>query len=496
MCPLAAPTRQAWGPPLDVAADSGAISGRAQTRALTRVYRWDFAELAKPVRTPDGFLRAEGYITRSGVFEYRRADGTIQREYRPPEEVFASESLSSFALAPLTNEHPPDNLTPENIRQYHIGTIGHPTRVGGFAKSEVLIFDPEGIRAVESGKTQLSCGYACEIVEKPGVHRDSLGEERPYDVTQICIRGNHVALTARGRAGPTVGLRRDAEAERLDGWTQTFVDELPDAAFAIVLPGGQLDASGRTVPRSFRLYPHHGPGVTDPAEDGSVDLPSLREQLARISYTSLDADQRIAAEAHLRAHAATLLATPVEQARSDSVKITIDGREVDVPESVAAHIRRIDGEAAAAKTEAEKLSAAKAVLEQQRSAENSEAEKKKRRDAEAAELVERMALVARIGNKKPVEALVRMDSAELMREVITIEAPGVKTEGRSDEWLRAALEMLPQRRVDTAAQLGQAAGEAHRVDALALADTDNDPAELARAKMIKDSAELWRTARA
>jgi len=39
-------------------------------------------------RTPQGFLRADAVIARTGVQLYRRGDGTTQREYRPPETVF------------------------------------------------------------------------------------------------------------------------------------------------------------------------------------------------------------------------------------------------------------------------------------------------------------------------------------------------------------------------------------------------------------------------
>ena len=35
-------------------------------------------------------------LTRVGIFEYRRPDGSIRRELRLPEEVFAPESLASY----------------------------------------------------------------------------------------------------------------------------------------------------------------------------------------------------------------------------------------------------------------------------------------------------------------------------------------------------------------------------------------------------------------
>lgn len=67
------------------------------------VLRYDQASpLSKPVRLPNGFVRAEGYLTRSGIFVYRDAQGKAIRELRPPEEVMHPDSLASFGLMPVT----------------------------------------------------------------------------------------------------------------------------------------------------------------------------------------------------------------------------------------------------------------------------------------------------------------------------------------------------------------------------------------------------------
>jgi hypothetical protein len=67
------------------------------------------------------------------------------------------------------------------------------------------------------------------------------------------------------------------------------VNDLPDSAFAVVKPGGNKDD---------RMLPHHKP-------DGGVDLPHLRNALARANQpgTKLSPAQRKAALAHLAAHA-------------------------------------------------------------------------------------------------------------------------------------------------------------------------------------------------
>lgn len=49
-------------------------------------------------RTTEGFLKGRAIITCCGVFTYKRADGTLQRELRLPEEVFAPATLESLKL--------------------------------------------------------------------------------------------------------------------------------------------------------------------------------------------------------------------------------------------------------------------------------------------------------------------------------------------------------------------------------------------------------------
>ena len=88
------------------------------------VLRYDQASpLSKPVRLPNGFVRAEGYLTRSGIFVYRDAQGKAIRELRPPEEVMHPDSLASFGLMPVTNDHPSELLTAENAKEYQVGTV-------------------------------------------------------------------------------------------------------------------------------------------------------------------------------------------------------------------------------------------------------------------------------------------------------------------------------------------------------------------------------------
>jgi hypothetical protein len=78
-------------------------------------------------------------------------------------------------------------------------------------------------------------------------------------------------------------------------WTRAYINDLPDAAFALILPGGTKE-DGRTTPRALRKFPHH-------RADGSIDLPHLRNALARVPQSDLTDEQKERALAHLRKHA-------------------------------------------------------------------------------------------------------------------------------------------------------------------------------------------------
>jgi len=89
-------------------------------------------------------------------------------------------------------------------------------------------------------------------------------------------------------------------------WTTKYINNLPDAAFAYIAPGGKKDEEGKTVPRSLRYLPHHNENVTNSNDNKTVDLPHLRNALARLPQTKLPAEAKAKAKAHLIKHAKAL----------------------------------------------------------------------------------------------------------------------------------------------------------------------------------------------
>lgn len=66
-------------------------------------------------------------------------------------------------------------------------------------------------------------------------------------------------------------------------WTTAYINDLPDSAFLYIEPGGEKDEDGKTTPRSKRYFPYKN-------ADGSIDLPHLRNALARIPQSNLSQD--------------------------------------------------------------------------------------------------------------------------------------------------------------------------------------------------------------
>lgn len=63
-------------------------------------------------------------------------------------------------------------------------------------------------------------------------------------------------------------------------WSASMVNDLPDSAFLYVESGGMKDSDGKTTPRSLRHFPYKD-------ANGNVDLPHLRNALARIPQSNL-----------------------------------------------------------------------------------------------------------------------------------------------------------------------------------------------------------------
>jgi hypothetical protein len=171
---------------------------------------------SKAIKLDNGWLRAPATLTRVGVFDYLLGNGKVRKELRLPEEVFNADSLASFGLVPLTNDHPwsePDGLDSKNTGSLAVGAVGNPRADGTrrFVEADLLVTDARAVADIERGKRELSCGYHADLELSPGTWTDpATGIAHRYDAIQRNIRGNHVAIVDRGRAGPDARVRLDS----------------------------------------------------------------------------------------------------------------------------------------------------------------------------------------------------------------------------------------------------------------------------------------------
>lgn len=163
-----------------------------------------FADSSGVKRTSCGYLVTEANCARVGVqvyggHELGLSDTRALRVYRPPECVFDTRSLATYAWKPLTIGHPSEDVTAENWKALSVGGIGgEVVRDGDFVRVPLILMDSAAISAVESGeRRELSMGYEADITMSAGV--TSSGEE--YDAIMSGIKINHIALVAEGRAG-------------------------------------------------------------------------------------------------------------------------------------------------------------------------------------------------------------------------------------------------------------------------------------------------------
>lgn len=160
-----------------------------------------------------GFLTVDVPITRAGVFPYKRADGNMQMEAKLPEEIFSEATVASARAKPITDQHPPEEVTLHNVSKYGKGMSHTDSRVeDNMLKVSVTVTDHALIDRIKSGKQrEISIGFLSDIVPEQGVY-----EGDAYQFAQRNVDINHIAIVDKGRAGSTVAIRADSDAWQID----------------------------------------------------------------------------------------------------------------------------------------------------------------------------------------------------------------------------------------------------------------------------------------
>lgn len=181
-----------------------------QRKGVKKIARSYYGSKISPnqTKTPEGYLILHNVpIARTGEQEYLGSELEIAEEpnkkfrvYREEDDVFSPETIASFEGKPVTSDHPMNDVDPTNWSTYSRGTTTNVRRGTGqesdLLLADLIIQEAGLILAIEQGKREVSCGYdyTCE----------PLGNGK---YAQRNIRGNHVAIVDKGRAGKRVSIK-------------------------------------------------------------------------------------------------------------------------------------------------------------------------------------------------------------------------------------------------------------------------------------------------
>jgi hypothetical protein len=173
----------------------------------------------------DEKLERRVIIARSGVYKYGKNElpklnltrESIPEKYRDEDEfsVYTPsttliDAQDLFVKLPLTCEHPPEVVTPDNFTRYARGWTGDNTSIVNIPDSQEIgiestcvLFDRDVLDYYDSDYREVSPGYFAEYEWNDGEAPD--GE--PYQIVKKKIVGvNHLAFTQSGRGGPEISM--------------------------------------------------------------------------------------------------------------------------------------------------------------------------------------------------------------------------------------------------------------------------------------------------
>lgn len=174
----------------------------------------------------DDRLERNVVIARSGVYYYGKEElermtnlgrRSMPEEYAgrdefgvyTPAEVII-EAKDKFTKLPLTREHPPMAIGPDNFKQYAIGWSGDSAKIVPIMESKEIgvestcvLIDREALVYYECNVRDVSPGYFARYRWEQGTSPD--GQE--YQIVKYSIdEVNHLAFTQQGRGGPEISM--------------------------------------------------------------------------------------------------------------------------------------------------------------------------------------------------------------------------------------------------------------------------------------------------
>ena len=197
-------------------------------------FKDSYSDFTSFIDEDSGFLRINGIVARTGIQVYSNAEVGDYNEplkmvnvYRPRDEVLKEESLSTYANAPITDDHPNTFVTVDNATELIKGSVASYETYNkdgiDYIKAQIVVTDKDLINKVINGKMELSAGYSQNLVKEKGEF-----EGVTYDYIQTNIKINHVALVDSARCGQECKLVFDSNSIIVDENTLKGIDSMEE----------------------------------------------------------------------------------------------------------------------------------------------------------------------------------------------------------------------------------------------------------------------------
>lgn len=278
------------------------------------------------------FEVADNPISREGIFPYSGAQigapageaSRIFKVYRPAEELSSADTLASFRLVPIIDDHVMLGEGHTAAEDKGVaGTIGENVKFSdGLMTANLKVFSKTLAQKIKNGKTELSCGYRCVYDFTPGVWN---GQE--YDVVQRQIRANHLALVDEGRMGPDIRVL-DHMTFTVDAKEFQPVDEELKAALAAIMARlDKLEAAETSEDEETTTETTETTSDDDTTEETTSETETTGDEDVTEEAKAMDAVLKEMRS--LRKEVATLKARPAMDEKSVMATIANKGALVD-----------------------------------------------------------------------------------------------------------------------------------------------------------------------
>ncbi len=423
--------------------------------------------------TEEGYLIDHPILTSCGIFEYTNPDGSIRRELRLPEHVFAKESLATYKGKPIIITHDAGVVNKNNVDDEQIGTIlSEGYQDGDNVRAEIIIHNSDAMQ--KCGLRELSLGYNLDLIEEPGEWN---GEH--YDAIQTNIIINHLALVANARAGEQARLNIDSSEEpTLKGGKAGMKKTAKSAKTTSKVAGkktvGRFD--GTLTPEEMEE------AIAMYCQAKGMDSEGAEEEVA------LDAEETVA-KVQENKDRRDEEGEPADL--EDAIKV-IAQQDADI-ESLLEVIQQLKAEAGVEAIDSEDETNTDESEEENADAEentdegeetNADAEEKTTNADSTDKLIRQRLEICRVGDKLNMDGLETMSVQEAKKAIIRKVMPNMRLDSKGSAYIDAAYDIVVERvnaRKTTAYQKAQMSnGAGMRAD-----DSGNNSASEARKRMIE-----------